>query len=202
MNSRTAPPRRELDRLKESSNLFYELIWPHAPMLLRVALSLCQNQADAEDLVQESLLKSFRHLDQFAEGTRVKSWLLTILRHTHIDHVRRAARHDDEASLESLPVQPAAREVAADPTDLWSDPQALLESLSDQELITALLGLPEDLRWTLLLVDVEGLEMRDAAGVMGIPAGTVKSRLHRGRGLLRQSLVPILARSGSPAPAA
>lgn len=185
----------------EKSDAFYELIWPHAAMLLRVAQTLCRNDSDAEDLVQETLLKAYRHLDQFAQGTNIRSWLLAILRNTRIDRVRAGASRKDQLSLDQM-IEEAGEPAAAAPTPagnepLRGDPRALLEALGDQELIRALLDVTEEIRWTLLLVDVEGLEMTEAAAVMGIPAGTVKSRLHRGRGMLREILEPVMAqRSG------
>jgi RNA polymerase sigma-70 factor (ECF subfamily) len=176
--------------MKDASDTFYQTIWPHAATLLRVAQVLCRSEADAEDLVQETLLKAYRHLDQFKEGTDARRWLLTILRNTRIDRVRTLAGRQAEISIEQAEIDPAApaREWAADTSDAWADPRAMLESLSDQTMIEALLELPEEIRWSLLLVDVEGLEMADAAGIMEIPVGTVKSRLHRGRGMLRERL--------------
>lgn len=176
--------------MKDVSDTFYQIIWPHAATLLRVAQVLCRSEADAEDLVQETLLKAYRHLDQFKEGTDARRWLLTILRNTRIDRVRTLAGRQAEISIEQAEIDPAApaREWAADTSDAWADPRAMLESLSDQTLIEALLELPEEIRWSLLLVDVEGLEMADAAGIMEIPVGTVKSRLHRGRRMLRERL--------------
>jgi RNA polymerase sigma-70 factor (ECF subfamily) len=174
--------------MKDVSDTFYQIIWPHAATLLRVAQVLCRSEADAEDLVQETLLKAYRHLDQFKEGTDARRWLLTILRNTRIDRVRTLAGRQTEISIEQAEINPPAREWAADTSDAWANPRAMLESLSDQTMIEALLELPEEIRWSLLLVDVEGLGMADAAGIMEIPVGTVKSRLHRGRGMLRERL--------------
>ncbi len=174
--------------MPDASETFYKIIWPHAATLLRVAQVLCRNEADAEDLVQETRVKAYRHLDQFAEGTDARRWLMTILRNTRIDRVRTLAGRKREISIEQAEMDPAAPESAADTSGTWDDPRAMLESLSDQAMIEALLELPEEIRWSLLLVDVEGLEMTDAAGIMEIPVGTVKSRLHRGRRMMREKL--------------
>jgi RNA polymerase sigma-70 factor (ECF subfamily) len=182
--------------MEEQSALFYKLIWPHAATLLRVAQVLCRNHAEAEDLVQETLLKAFRHLEQFQEGQEgqegqqgngARRWLMTILRNTRIDRIRSQAGKT-ALSLDQAEIDPPAEEAAIDLSGAWTDPTALLESLSDQQMIDALLQLPEEIRWSLLLVDVEGLEMADAAEVMAIPTGTVKSRLFRGRRMLRERL--------------
>ena len=74
------------------------------------------------------------------------------------------------------------------------DPQAALEGFSDQEVIDALQALPAEIRWTLLLLDVEGLSIQEAAGVLEIPTGTIKSRAHRGRAMLREKLLPMAAK--------
>lgn len=174
--------------MPDASETFYKIIWPHAATLLRVAQVLCRNEADAEDLVQETLVKAYRHLDQFTQGTDARRWLMTILRNTRIDRVRTLAARKREVSIEQAELDPAAPDSAADTSSTWTDPKAMLESLSDQMMIEALLELPEEIRWSLLLVDVEGLEMADAAGIMEIPVGTVKSRLHRGRQMLREKL--------------
>ena len=167
---------------------FYRLIWPHAPMLLRVAEVLCHEHAAAEDLVQETLLKAYRNLHRFREGTSVRNWLLTILRNARVDSIRGGTAEKDTVSLDAMMIEPEAGQESSGAISDPGDPQALLESLSDQQLITELLRLPEEIRWTLLLVDVEGMEMVEAAEIMQIPAGAVKSRLHRGRKSLRERL--------------
>lgn len=184
--------------MPDASETFYKIIWPHAATLLRVAQALCRNEPDAEDLVQETLLKAYRHLDQFAQGTDARRWLVTILRNTRIDRVRTLAGRPTPLSIEQTEMDPAAPETAADTSSTWADPDAMLERLSDQTMIEALLELPEEIRWSLLLVDVEGLEMTDAAGIMEIPVGTVKSRLHRGRRMLKDKLQSRTVSGGAP----
>ena len=174
--------------MPDASETFYKLIWPHSATLLRVAQVLCRNEADAEDLVQETLVKAYRHVDQFTQGTDARRWLMTILRNTRIDRVRTLAGQKTPISIEQAEMDPAAPATVSDTSSTWADPNAMLENLSDQMMIEALLEVPEEIRWSLLLVDVEGLELADAAGIMEIPVGTVKSRLHRGRRMLREKL--------------
>jgi RNA polymerase sigma-70 factor (ECF subfamily) len=88
------------------------------------------------------------------------------------------------------PAEPA-RPDAGDPEAAWSNPESVLNAFSDQQVIDALRALPEEIRLTLLLVDVEGLDQRDAAGILDVPVGTIKSRAHRGRAMLRESLLPL-----------
>jgi RNA polymerase sigma-70 factor (ECF subfamily) len=177
----------------EAKTRFDALVWPHAAMLLRTARFLLRDSAEADDVAQETLVKAFKALDTFQDGTDVKAWLMTILRNTRIDHLRNSGSRSDEVSLDNLPFEPASSEAGGQSDDhpAWDDPQELLQQFSDRHVIQALQQLPEEIRWTLLLVDVEGMDHADAAAVLGVPVGTVKSRAHRGRGMLRAALMPI-----------
>jgi RNA polymerase sigma-70 factor (ECF subfamily) len=168
---------------------FYDLVWPNRTDVLRFARFLCRDPWVAEDLTQETLLKAFRALKQSTvAGTDLRRWLLTILRNTWNDRLR-ASR--SEPRMESLVEEDGAAVGADGAADSPADPQALIEAFSDQQIIDALKALPEEIRWTLLLVDVEGLGVREAAEVLEVPGGTVKSRAHRGRAMLRQALFPL-----------
>jgi RNA polymerase sigma-70 factor (ECF subfamily) len=173
-------------RRADNIGRFYSELWPHRAVVLRSALFLTRSEADADDLAQETMLKAFKALDTLRDQTNPRAWLLTILRYTHIDRLR---AKDEQVSLDQLeydiPSDPAHAASAAEPEH---DPDALLENFSDHEVIQALRELPREIRWTLLLVDVEGLPHDQAAEVLQIPVGTVKSRLHRGRKMLFHSL--------------
>jgi RNA polymerase sigma-70 factor (ECF subfamily) len=174
---------------REVTDRFYAEIWPHRATVLRTARYFASSDADADDLAQDTLVKAFSSLDSFEHGSNAKAWLMTILRHTHIDRVR--SRHSTDVSLESLQVDVPDDHQPEQNVDAWQNAEQALQAFGDQEIITALKGLPHDICWTLLLVDVEGMDDRDAAEVLKVPAGTVKSRLHRGRRLLRESLAPL-----------
>ena len=172
------------------SRKFYSLIWPHHADVLRLARFLSRDSAVADDLAQETLLKAFRSMDSLASGTSVKPWLLVILRNTWTDRLRAMRR--GESAVESLAddteiAEPPHREFA----DFGDDPQALLEAFSDQQIIVALQALPEAIRWTLLLLDVQGLSVQETADTLAVPTGTIKSRAHRGRAMLRNLLLPV-----------
>jgi RNA polymerase sigma-70 factor (ECF subfamily) len=165
---------------------FYRALWPERGAVLRTALFLCRNQNEAEDLVQEVFLKAFAAIDKLEEDRGAVPWLMAILRNTRIDRLRSRAAHPT-VSLESLDAEPQVSETPESfPFD--PSPETLLEALSDQTIIDALHELPEEIRWTLLLVDVHGMELTEAARIEQIPVGTVKSRVHRGRDMLRQLL--------------
>jgi RNA polymerase sigma-70 factor (ECF subfamily) len=175
---------------------FYDLVWPHLPAVLRLARILTGDANDAEDLAQETMLKAFRSLEQFQVGTDAKKWLTAILRNARIDRLRSTARQTEhKVSLDQMELDPPAAEGeigdAMPAFEPGEDPQQILGSFSDQEMIDALQQLPEEIRWTLLLVDVEGLGQEDAAGLLDVPLGTIKSRAHRGRAMLRTALAPM-----------
>ena len=179
---------------EEAQQRFDELLWPHLAVVLRTAQILCGgNVPEAEDLTQDTMLKAFRAIDRFEPGTDAKAWLLTILRHCRIDRLRSDATTPRQVSLEQLAQEPADRK-SGDTTNadvVREDPQVVLEQFSDRQMIEALQHLPEEIRWTLLLVDVEEMDHADAARVLDVPVGTIKSRAHRGRGMLKQVLLPL-----------
>ena len=178
-----------MDR-NRATKQFYDRVWPHRTDVLRVARFLCRDRWVADDLAQETLLKAFRALEQTnVHGTNLRGWLLAILRNTWKDRLR---SRKAQPSVESLAEEPESEAASsAEAADLRTDPQAMIEAFSDQEIIDALNALPEEIRWTLLLVDVEGLGVEEAAEILDVPGGTVKSRAHRGRGMLRRALLPL-----------
>lgn len=175
---------------REVTERFYGEVWPHLPAILRAARFLTRDVAEAEDLAQETMIKAFKNLDRFRPGTDMKAWLMTILRNTRIDRLRAQRRTPASVSLDDVSYDIAAQEDLS-PEPAWQRPQQLLEAFSDEQVIDALGKLPEEIRWTLMLVDVEGMDHKEAANVLDIPVGTVKSRAHRGRSMLRQELTPL-----------
>ena len=175
---------------EQNTDRFYRVIWPHAAMVLRAAQMLCHHRAEADDLAQETLLKAYRYVEGFRDGTNAKAWILRILRNARIDQLRSKRAESGTIPLnEDTLGMSASVEIDACPDPATStDAATMLESFSDAEVITALKELPEEIRVTLLLVDVEGMVHADAAAVLEIPVGTVKSRAHRGRAMLRTSL--------------
>ena len=177
---------------ERATERFYQFLWPHAETVLRTARILTGSDPEADDLAQETMLKAFRAVGSFRDGTDARAWLLTILRNARIDRARSRAAAAKDVSLDAFVIEPVVAE-AADAADAahWERPQDILASFSDEDLIEALQKLPEEIRWTLLLVDVEGLDQHEAAQVLGVPVGTVKSRSHRGRSMLRAALLPL-----------
>lgn len=182
----------------EQRDRFMRLAWPQRVVLLRTARYLTRRDDEAEELVQETLIKAMNAIDTFKEGTDIKAWLMTILRRTQIDRIRAAGRRPDAVSLDA---QPSSDMIGDDAPagihdEQWDEPEQLLQRFEDQAIIDALKTLPDAIRWTLLLVDIEQMEMADAAGVLDVPIGTIKSRAHRGRGMLRDRLHDIARQRG------
>jgi RNA polymerase sigma-70 factor (ECF subfamily) len=142
--------------------------------LYGTALRLTRRPADAEDLVQDTYLKAFRASAQFQRGSNLKAWLFTILHNTF----RNMRRHDGRNPVD---VDSEAVEQAARPANEHTPEQLLTRATLDADLQAALDGLPEGFRQAVWLRDVEELSYSEIAGVLGVPIGTVMSRISRGR---------------------
>ena len=172
----------------QATKRFYDLVWPQRAVVFRAARIHCGNDTEADDLAQETLIKAFKAIDSFADGSNLLAWLMTILRHTRIDRLRSSASLHQAMSLEEMVDEPAGPQSGSNFEPDFNDPQQMLSEFSDEAVIAALANLPEEIRWTLLLVDVEELDHKEASVILGVPVGTVKSRMHRGRAMVRESL--------------
>ncbi|MGH9151267.1 MAG: sigma-70 family RNA polymerase sigma factor [Acidimicrobiales bacterium] len=154
---------------------------PEIDVLLRVARTLVPRPADAEDLVQDTLLRAYRSIDGF-DGRHARAWLLTIMRNTQINRTRR--RRPD------LLDDPDAAAQRGDDGDerLWSPEAMVVGATFDAVVVDALDALPDRFRQVVELVDIDGLTYGEAAGAIGVPVGTVMSRLHRARTRIRSRL--------------
>lgn len=162
---------------------FEEEALPHLDSVYRVALRLAGDETQAEDLVQETMLKAYRSWHQYRPGTNVRAWLLTIVRHTFINEYRkrrRAGTEIDVSQVEAFTVFPEVQEV---------DPEGrFFDQIVDDEVLRAIDALPDEFREALILSDVEGLAYAEIAQVTEVPVGTVKSRLFRARQALQREL--------------
>lgn len=168
------------------------------PVVLRTAQCLVGHRGHAEDLAQETMIKAMRAIDSFKDGTNLKAWLLTILRRTHIDQLRSTRNRPLQLSLDvnGIDLLAAAIPVAEVPMSPWDDPEQLMNHFNDQSIIDAMGLLSDEIRWTLLLVDVEQMEQAEAAEILEVAVGTIKSRTHRGRALLRELLHDVAVQRG------
>ena len=172
---------------------FLAKIEPHIPRLLSIGQRLSGSLSDAEDLVQESLLKAWTFWESYEPEVPVAAWLSKILRNTAISRYRRmkvARIAAERFELAEFFFDPGSISAARSPEHQW-----LLPSISE-EASDALAQLPEAFRQVVEFVDLEGLSYHEAASRMGCPPGTVMSRLHRARKLLRHSLRDYAASCG------
>ncbi len=163
---------------------------PHMSALYSAAVRLTRNASDAEDLVQETYLRAYRGFRGFREGSNIKAWLYRILSNTFISSYRARRSRGEVIELDAVEEQTlfsrlsGASAVSAGRTA----EQAALERLPDEVVKQALEQLPESFRLAVMLADVEGFSYKEIAKIMGVPIGTVMSRVHRGRQALRADL--------------
>ena len=163
---------------------------PLAGALYSAALRLTRNNADAEDLVQETFLRGYRSYGTFTEGTNLRAWLLRILTNVFINRYRAQQRRVDETDLgdlEELYLYRRLPQLDAALASRSAEDQ-LMDLFTDDEVRRAVEELPEAFRIAVLLADVEGFAYREIAEMLDIPIGTVMSRLHRGRKAMQKSL--------------
>lgn len=162
---------------------FEALALPHLDALYRTALRMTGQSASAEDLVQEAYLKAFRNYHRFEPGTSFKAWVFTILTNSYINEYRRKVRGPLVADLSQ--VEPAAED---EPLYLSSEEIERIKDSVGDEAKTALDKMPDDYRIIFLLSTIEELSYKEIAATLGIPIGTVMSRLFRARSFLRKEL--------------
>ena len=169
---------------------FQELAMPHMSALYAAALRLTRNTADAEDLVQETYLRAYRGFGGFRDGTNIKAWLYKILSNTFISSYRARRSRGDVVELDAVEEQALMNRLTGPSATgaARTAEQVALDGLPDDVVKQALEELPESFRMAVMLADVEGFSYKEIAKIMGVPIGTVMSRVHRGRQALRADL--------------
>ncbi|MFA0751870.1 MAG: hypothetical protein SLRJCFUN_002273 [Candidatus Fervidibacter sp.] len=170
---------------------FEAAVLPLRDELRRVALRLTQSPESAEDLVQETLLHAFQGFAHFRRGTNLRAWLMRILLNLFISHYRHQQRSVPTVSLEGLleEMELAEEEVVLLVDERAVSPEeAMLSRVLDEEVERALAQLPDVFREVVVLCDLQGLSYAEAAQQLGVPIGTIRSRLFRGREILRRLL--------------
>jgi RNA polymerase sigma-70 factor, ECF subfamily len=189
MTKRTGDSGATVVAIDDPAARFIKDVLPLVDQLYRAALRYTRTTADAEDLVQETMVKAYAGFHSFTAGTNLRAWLFRIMTNTWITSYRTAQRRPDEV-------------LAADVTDVRSSTAtpsaelAALNAMGDDEVLDALRTLPEGQRLIVHYADVEGFRYKEIATILDMPVGTVMSRLHRGRKNLRALLIDVAAARG------
>ena len=191
-----AEPKKQSDPEAITSWDFESATMPYLDALYNTAVRMTRNPQDAEDLVQETFFKAYRHYDKFQDGTNLKAWLFRIMKNTFINNYRKAQARpiesdfgEIEESLETRMTSPWGEAI--------QDPEAeYLEKVVDEGVVNALSELPEDYRMAVILADLEHFSYKEIAEILDIPLGTVMSRLYRGRKLLETTMLDYARRRG------
>ncbi|MGA9761756.1 MAG: sigma-70 family RNA polymerase sigma factor [Gaiellaceae bacterium] len=171
---------------------FEEEALSRADQVYQVARHLAGSKEEAEELMQETYARAFRSWRSYTPGTNMRAWLLRILTNLNIDRGRRKQRRPAERSLEEGDYSLYDRLEETTGAGSSEDEERLLNRLSQSNIVDALSGLPHDFRDVLVLVDLGEFSYQETAQILSVPIGTVMSRLHRARRLLKQSLASSL----------
>jgi len=177
---------------------FETMALPFMDQLYSHALRLTQNSSDAEDLVQETYLKGYRAFTSFKEGTNLRAWLFRILTNSFINNYRKKQRSFEEEDLDEVEEMYLYRRLGGLNSSAlgMSAEDMLFERLTADEVKDAVEALPTKYREVVLLADVQGFSYKEIAEILGIPDGTVMSRLHRGRAKLQKDLLEFASKRG------
>jgi RNA polymerase sigma-70 factor (ECF subfamily) len=178
---------------REKYKIFDQEFMPHINSMYNFAFRLTMDEDEAKDLVQDTYLKAFRFITSFQKGTNAKAWLFRILKNSFINDYRKKSKEPAKVDYQEVETFYNSEEAEADniTTDLRVD--AVQEMIGD-EVANALNSLAVDFRTVIILCDIEGFTYEEMAKILDIPIGTVRSRLHRARNLLKDKL-KVYARS-------
>jgi RNA polymerase sigma-70 factor (ECF subfamily) len=171
---------------KEKQDIFDQEFMPHIHSMYNFGYRLTLDRDDAKDLVQDTYLKAFRFIESFQKGTNAKAWLFRILKNSFINDYRKKSKEPSKVDYQEVETYYNSDEV-----DRQITPDLRVESLKDMigdEISNALNSLDVDFRTVIILCDLEGFKYEEMAKILDIPIGTVRSRLHRARNLLKEKL--------------
>jgi RNA polymerase sigma-70 factor (ECF subfamily) len=182
------------DKLLSTHQEFQKEAVPHMDILFNYALRMTGNRDDANDLLQETFLKAYRFWDKYEKGTNIRAWLFRIMKNSYINRYRKETKEPDTVDYDKIQnYYSTIRDDSADPNDLQ---EKIFGGLLEDDVAYALESLPEDFRTVVILCDIEGLTYEEIAEFVDCPIGTVRSRLHRGRKMLRTKLFEYARKRG------
>jgi RNA polymerase sigma-70 factor, ECF subfamily len=173
------------DEFQKQADFEKEMI-PHLDSLYNFAIRLTSDPIDAEDLVQDTIVKAFRFFGSYEKGTNAKAWLFRILKNSYINNYRKKSKQPQQVDYDE--VSTYYENIRSEQSDTTDMEDILYRDMLDDQITRALQRLPEDFRTVVLLCDVEGFTYEEIANMLDVPIGTIRSRLHRGRNLLRVEL--------------
>ncbi len=172
---------------KEKYVVFDKEFMPHIDSMYNFAFRLTNDEDDANDLVQDTYLKAFRFINSFERGTNAKAWLFRILKNSFINDYRKKSKEPSKVDYHDVETTYNSTEDAE--MDATSDLRTeTVQDMIGDEVANALNSLPVDFRTVIILCDIEGFTYEEMAKILDIPIGTVRSRLHRARNLLKEKL--------------
>ncbi len=184
------------EKKSEKLRSFEQQALPLMPQLYGAALRWTRNPSDAEDLVQETFAKAFSAWGKFEQGTNLKAWLFRIMTNTHINLYNKRAKDQAKTALDDLEDWQVGGGESITSISTRSAEAEALDNLPSKVIRDALDEIPEEFRMVVYYAVVEGLPYAEIADVMGTPVGTVMSRLHRGKKLLKNLLSDYAAQEG------
>ncbi len=171
---------------RSRDQIFEEEFLPHLDALYNFAFHLTYDEDDANDLVQDTYLKALRFIDSYVGGSNAKAWLFTIMKNGFINEYRRKARRPNRVDFEEVKSFQNAEETNYN--DHFSIREELFDNLIGDEVTNAINTLPVEYRTVILLCDVEDFKYEEIATILDVPIGTVRSRFHRARNMLKEKL--------------
>ncbi len=185
VNVRQSKEKRRRHRGMQTPARFEHMVLPHLESVYRAAVAVCGRPDLAEDLTQTTFVRALERFDTLKSGTSCRAWLLHIMRNLWVDRLRHKRAAGTKIPMDEN-LEAPSRETK---NTAWSNAEDLLDNFSDKHVIDALRQLSSDQRLTLFLIDVEQLDQRQVAKIMGVAVGTVKSRTNRARNELKSYLL-------------